>query len=207
MSDIANLSEGNRCLRLEGTSWILGRQAPADLIFNYPQVSRLHARLERREGGYFITDLESRYGTFCAGKEVGQEPVRVRDGNELVLGGAVKIMFSDPGETKGGMRVGRLTGLWLDESTADIWVDGRMLSPPLSSAQYSLLSLLQRREGSFFSRDEVCAALWPDQCRDGVSEEALDALIKRVRSRLREIGGEACLEVRRGRGLRLVSPD
>ena len=193
-------------LRLEGTTWVLGRQEPADLIFNYPQISRLHARLERREGGYFLIDLGSRFGTFCAGREVGEEPVRVRDGNELVLGGALKLIFSDPGETRGGMRVGRLTGLWLDETTGDVWVDGNMLAPPPSAAQYALLALLQQREGTFFSRDEVCAALWPDQCRDGVSEEALDALIKRTRSRLREIKGDTCLEVRRGRGLRLVPP-
>ena len=71
-----------------------------------------------------------------------------------------------------------------------------------AAAQLVLLKLLESRPGSFVSREELVAAVWPDSSVDGVSEEAVDGLIKRLRGRLREAGRDP-IEVRRGMGLRL----
>lgn len=198
----AYLQDGERVIPLIGPDVILGRQAPAQLIFSYPQISRSHLRLLRTEKGYTVVDLESRFGTFLNGQPVGADPKRIQDGDELVLGGVLSLRFRDPSQTQGGRRIGRLKGVWVDPESQDVWLDGHHLSPPLSAAQLVLLKLLESRPGSFVSREELVAAVWPDSSVDGVSEEAVDGLIKRLRGRLREAGRDP-IEVRRGMGLRL----
>lgn len=198
----AYLQEGDRAILLPAADVVVGRQAPAQLVFSYPQISRSHLRLRRTEKGYTVTDLESRFGTFLNGRVVGAEPERLQDGDELVLGGVLSLRFRDPSQTQGGQRVGRLKGIWIDPQSQDVWLDGQRISPPLSAAQLTLLKLLEGQQGSFLSRDELVAGVWPDSSVDGVSEEAVDGLIKRVRARLREAGRDL-IEVRRGVGLRL----
>ena len=54
------------------------------------------------------------------------------------------------------------------------------------------------------SRDELVAHVWPDAHAEGVSEEALDALVRRVRERIVQAGGErAYIVTLRGQGFRL----
>jgi DNA-binding winged helix-turn-helix (wHTH) protein len=96
-------------------------------------------------------------------------------------------------------------GIWLDTATQDTWVDGQRLDPKLSLAQFVMLQTLVARADQICSRDEIVAAVWPD-ITDGVSDEALDALVKRVRARLAEVpGGQAYLMTLRSRGLLVVS--
>jgi DNA-binding winged helix-turn-helix (wHTH) protein len=91
-------------------------------------------------------------------------------------------------------------------ATQDVWVDGQRLSPLLSPAQFSLLKVLVERIDQLCSRSDLVAAVWPD-ASDGISDEALDALIKRVRARLAEApNGQRYLMTLRGRGLILHSP-
>jgi hypothetical protein len=184
VSESAFLLDGAEVHPLLAAEVVVGRESPADLRFAYPQVSRRHARLARSENGYTVCDLSSRFGTFLNGKPVGQAPMALKDGDELVLGGALSLRFHDPAETRGGQRVGRIKGVWIDPETSEVWVDGKHVSPALSAAQLVL-------------------AVWPDAQLEGVSEEAIDGLIKRLRGRLREAGQDP-IEVRRGRGLRLV---
>lgn len=203
--DCATLQEGDTYHPLVGTAWILGRRAPADVLLPYPEVSRQHARVEWREGGYWLSDLGSRFGTFYDGRPVEADPVRLADGREIVLGGAVSLRFHDPAETRDGQRVGRLTGVWLE--AGHTWVDGRRLDPDLSPAQYGLLSLLVAREGEYCSRTQLGAAAFPEQRAEGVSEDAIDGLVKRIRARFREVTPTEWLEALRGRGLRLRRPE
>ena len=200
-SEPAYLTEGEHVFPISHTETLIGRQAPAQLRFSNPQVSRQHLRLTRTSRGYVVADLASRFGTFLNGRPVtGEQPIQ--DGDELVLGGVLSLRFRDPSQTQGGRRVGRLKGVWIDADSADVWLDGQLLSPPLSAAQLALLKLLESRPGAFVSREEMVAAVWPDSALEGVSEEAVDGLIKRVRGRLREAGRDP-IEVRRGHGLRL----
>lgn len=203
MSESAFLLEGEEVHPLLSPEVVVGRELPADLRFSYPQVSRRHALLARSENGYTVADLASRFGTFLNGKPVGETPVALKDGDELVLGGALSLRFHDPAETRGGQRVGRIKGVWIDPESDEVWVDGKHLSPALSAAQLVLLKLLDGKPGVFVTREEIVSAVWPDAQIEGVSEEAIDGLIKRLRGRLREAGQDP-IEVRRGRGLRLV---
>ncbi|MCU0494908.1 MAG: FHA domain-containing protein [Chloroflexaceae bacterium] len=187
---------------------VLGRQPPADILLPFPAVSRQHARLVRQGRGYLLSDLESRNGTFLNGQPVGGEPQRLNHGDSIVLGGSVTLHFHDPGATVEAPRLGRLSGIWLDEGTRAAYVDGRMVEPALSAAQFALLRLLCQREGEVVRRDEIIAAVWPDEHPGGISEEAVDGLIKRLRARLRETQPAAdYLQAVRGIGLKLVQPE
>ncbi len=198
-------SEG-RQWRLEAERYLIGREAPCELLFPLPRLSRQHALLTRLERSYYLGDLHSRNGTFVNGQAITTEAVRLKDGDQIVLGGVLALAYHDPGETVEGPRLGRLRGVWLDPEARAVWVDARPVTPALSAAQFALLQLLYQAPGRVFSRAEVIAAVWPGVDPAGVSEEAVDGLIKRTRARLRETAADY-VEVLRGQGLRLSQPE
>lgn len=70
---------------LKGSHWLIGkRRSEVDICLEKPTVSRLHARIYRREETYFIEDLNSRNGTLLEGHmlECGQPEILV-DGAEI----------------------------------------------------------------------------------------------------------------------------
>jgi DNA-binding response OmpR family regulator len=199
---MAHLLLAGQSFFLERERSVLGRSQPADIVLPFAQVSRRHAEIIRSDNTFRIIDLGSRNGTFLDGREVGQQPEELRDGSQLVLGGAVELLFVDPAETAQGRRVGRLRGVWL--AGAEVWVNGHLLDPPLSAHQRRLLELLSENAGDFVAREAVALGVWPDAQAAGLSEEALDGLVKRLRARLKEApGGAELVEVRRGYGFRL----
>lgn len=194
--------------QLEKDDAVIGREAPADLIIALPRISRRHARMVRSERGYTICDLDSRNGTFVNGSAISNVPVLLKDGDQLVLGGTIELRFHCQHETVQGPRIGRLNGVWLDETTREVWLDGKRVDPPLSAAQLTLLALLYRCAGQVVPRAQIVAAVWPDSNPAGVGEEAVDGMIKRLRARLRAAQPDReYLEVLRGHGLRLIQPE
>jgi len=195
--------------RLDQDSFTIGREAPADLILPLARLSRQHARLTQVQRVYQLIDLNSRNGTFVNGQPLSaDQPHRLKDGDEIVLAGLITFTFHDSGETVDGPRLGRLRGLWVDETAREVWVDARKVNPPLSAAQLTLLNLLYQAPGQVITRAHIIAAVWPEVVDPaGVSEEAVDGLIKRLRARLRETQPEHdYIEVLRGHGLRLTTP-
>ena len=63
---------------------INGRHHGCDVVVDEPTVSRRHARLIFRDGGWIIQDLESTNGTLLNGRRVGR--CRLRPGDQLALG-------------------------------------------------------------------------------------------------------------------------
>jgi DNA-binding response OmpR family regulator len=64
--------------------------------------------------------------------------------------------------------------------------------------------MLAEQPGKVYSRAEVIAAAWPGQAAEGVSDDAIDALVRRLRQRLAEIEPEHDFVVTvRGYGFRL----
>ena len=192
---------------LTAEEFIIGRKAPADLVVDMPRVSRQHASISRTPKGYFLRDLESTNGTFLNGEAVVDIPRRLNGGDEIVIAGIGQLTFEDPDETLQGPVIGRFEGIWLNATTREVWVEGHPIQLALSPAQFTLLETLFQREGDILSRERVIAAVWPDSDPSGVSREALNGLIKRLRSRLRENPTQRdYLEVLRGHGLRLQKP-
>jgi DNA-binding response OmpR family regulator len=63
---------------------------------------------------------------------------------------------------------------------------------------------LYEPSGQVRSRDEIVDAVWSETEREGVSEQAIDALVRRLRERLAEIAPDGLYVVTvRGHGFRL----
>jgi DNA-binding response OmpR family regulator len=128
----------------------------------------------------------------------------LRDGDEIQIAYCCKLAFVAAEATAPVIHEGQTQGLRMDLESKRIWVAGKELSPPLSLAQYRLLELLYTEPGRVYSRDEVVEAVWPEDDREGISEQAIDALARRLRERLAELDPRTpyVLTVR-GHGFRL----
>jgi len=94
--------------------------------------------------------------------------------------------------------------LRLDMAARKVFVDGRELLPPLSRDQFRLLAYIYERVGQVCSRDEIAKYVWPGAELSGISEEAIDSLVHRLRERLRQSGSAwGVITTVRGQGFRL----
>jgi len=173
---------------LEEKEIIVGRSIDCDIVLPDRQVSRHHARIRWDGEGYIVEDMGSKNGTFVNGQEL-TEPRRLEDGDEIQIALRFKLAFVDTGATA------PLTfdvapsqvGLRINKETHQVWIGEQELDPPLSLAQYRLLQLLVDARGSVVGRERVINAVWPDVVEEGVSEQAIDALVRRLRERLAEL--------------------
>ena len=192
---------------LEKDIFLIGRDESADLGMATHSISRRHAAIRKLDGVWYLVDLGSRNGTFLNGQPVYAQPQRLRDGSAIVLGGEITLYFHDPRETAESAPIGSLKGVWINPKSKEVWMDARFVDPPLSASQYALLERLYRTPGEVVTRSEIITAIWPESDPQGVSNEAIDGLIKRLRVRLREAQPEReYIEVLRGHGLRLIVP-
>ncbi len=190
-------------VELEADRVLLGRAEACDIVLAGQLISRRHACIKRADHSYILEDLGSHNGTTVNGQRlIGAQALH--DGDCIELGGIRRLFFAD-GDATSTRPLPPTTGLWLDEAAQDVWIDGQRISPQLSPAQFHLLQLLAAHTGRICSRSEIVAAIWPDAA-GGVSEDAVDGLIKRLRARLGEIpNGDRYVQNVRGRGLILPS--
>jgi hypothetical protein len=164
----------------------LGRWQDNDIVIDDRWVSRHHARIRHQDDQYLVEDLGSKNGTQVNGQRI-TEPTRLADGDELQITPLVKLVFVDYGSTAPLPTNKQAPKLQLTQGTRQVRVLGQLLIPPLSHAQFTFLALLQEQPGKVYSRDEIITAVWPEAQAEGVSDEAIDALVRRVRLRIREI--------------------
>jgi hypothetical protein len=62
----------------------IGREPPADLVFQIPTISKKHFSIKRGEAGFVVEDMRSTNGTYLNGLPV-HEAMPLRDGDELVV--------------------------------------------------------------------------------------------------------------------------
>jgi DNA-binding winged helix-turn-helix (wHTH) protein len=179
--------KGRWALTQQATS--IGRWADNDVVVDDRWVSRYHARICRQDEQYVIEDLDSRNGTFVNGRRIA-EPTVLADGDELQVTPLITLTFVGYGSTAPLPAEVQPSKLVLDVEARQVRVGGRLLSPPLSHAQFVFLALLAEQAGRVYSRDELIASVWPDDQAEGISDEAIDALVRRVRLRLRELDPE-----------------
>jgi predicted component of type VI protein secretion system len=199
---VEGFSPGKRVF-LEKASLVIGRDETCDLVIQDRQVSRQHATISLEDDGYIIRDLGSKNGTFINGQSL-EIPHLLQDGDEIQIAYCCKLAFVGAEATAPVILEGQAQGLRMDLESKRIWVAGKELSPPLSLAQYRLLEMLYKEPGRVYSRDEVVEAVWPEDDREGISEQAIDALARRLRERLAELDPSTpyVLTVR-GHGFRL----
>jgi hypothetical protein len=151
---------------------------------------------------YFLEDAGSKNGVFVNGQLVA-DPRPLEDGDRIQVAPGLELTFVDSEAT--APLPGRLgPSLSLDRGERRVMIGGRKLVPPLSAAQYDFLALLAEEPGRVYSRQEIIAAVWSGAAPEGVSDDAIDALVRRLRHRLAELDPEHEYVVTvRGYGFRL----
>lgn len=188
---------------MEGDVFTIGRAADCHLVIAERQISRYHTRIEHDKDGYLLRDLGSKNGTFINGERVRGQPCRLRDGDEIALATIVQMGFIAGDATLPLDENTPISGrLNVDEATRRVSFGRKELDPPLSPAQFTLLVLMIQSAGRVVTRQDVVSSVWPDAA-GGVTDQAVDALIYRLRERLAEINPDHNYVVTvRGHGFR-----
>lgn len=202
---------------MRGQQWVMhddvlviGRGAECNIVIPERSVSREHLRISRDGARFIIQDLESKNGTHLNGTPLTGAS-ELEDGDEIQVALSVKLRFIGSEATvplsldavpeSGG-------GLVLDPNSHQVTINGKRLDPPLSLYQYRLLELLYEKRGGICTRDEVVRIVWPDAQEEGVSEQAIDALVRRLRDRLAELDvSNQFIATVRGHGFRMIQPE
>lgn len=202
------VSEGE----LAGQRWtlandemLIGRGNDADIVLPERQVSRYHLKILYRDGRYLLEDLDSKNGTFLNGQQV-KGIVPMQDGDEIQIALCVRLLFVGTDATvplSFDLAKTESAGMVLEENKRTVSIKGRELDPPLSLAQFRLLEMLYEANGSVRGRDDIIEAVWPGTGGLGVSEQAIDALVRRLRDRLAELDDHNYIVTVRGHGFRL----
>jgi pSer/pThr/pTyr-binding forkhead associated (FHA) protein len=195
---------------------VLGRDDGCDIVIPVRQISRQHVRILLEGGACVIEDMRSKNGTWVNGYRLtGMR--QLEDGDEIRIAKDIRLRFVGSGATAPSTtRVlpdvipsGAMTGLRmrLDPESREVVIRDEQVDPPLSLPQYRLLEILFASQGGVCSRSDVMDAVWPDAMGQGVSEQAIDALVRRLRDRLAEFDSEHQYIVTvRGHGFRLDNP-
>lgn len=204
---------------LNGQRWMLrinttvGRDVTCEIMIPDRQVSRRHATFTPSPKGIVLEDLGSKNGTHVNG-QVLENSVILKDGDIVQIAFAQQFTFlsSDatlpleyPAEIKSSVEApGQLK---LEKRSRQVWVKGEEIIPPLSVSQFQLLEILFENQGKVVSRKEIIEKIWGEENAIEVSEQALDALVRRLRDRLASLDRHSSyITTVRGHGLRLDNP-
>ncbi|MGE5223373.1 MAG: FHA domain-containing protein [Omnitrophica WOR_2 bacterium] len=206
---------------LSGHRWsiadtlLLGREENCDIVIPSRQVSRSHARIRLTGEGVLLEDLGSKNGTHRNGLMIS-DPVILQDGDVIQIALAQQFVYLssdatmplEPIPEEGAMSQTHKYLLHLDKRSRRVWIGDKEVLPPLSVSQYGLLELLYERQGRVVERSELIANVWEEEDAVGVSEQALDALVRRLRDRLASVdSAHNYIVTVRGHGLRLDNPE
>jgi len=198
---------------LDGHRWslssptVIGRDVNCDIVIDDRQVSRFHVRITPTSEGILMEDLGSKNGTLCNGNPV-INPVGLQDGDTIQVSLIQQFIFftSDATVPLSKAQEEELS-LKLDIRSRRVWVLNQQIVPSLSALQFHLLKCLFERSGQVVSRQELISWAWGEDQSAGVSDQALDALIRRLRDRIAEIDPDQTYIVTvRGHGIRLDNP-
>jgi adenylate cyclase len=139
-------STGRRFPLGEGQSWAIGRGDGCAVLLDSRSVSRLHALVQRKDGGDLaLVDLGSRNGSFVNGVRVSF-PVVLRDHDRLVFGDQ-ELIFRNPAPSESSlaaapvdMRDEPTTALHTHSLATIMVVDIRDFTPLARTLTESLLS-------------------------------------------------------------------
>ena len=182
---------------LKGDNWVIdkelmvGRDMDCDITISDRQVSRFHAKLEAiTDRQVRIVDLDSKNGTYVNGERIKGSYV-LEDGDAIKIALIQELVFTSSDATLPlDIRIiqpeSKTQKLFIDKKARRIWIGEKELIPPLSVPQYKLLSILYQSESTAVSREKIVRAVWSEDEAVGVTEQALDALVRRLRTRLLE---------------------
>jgi len=195
-------------------SLIIGRTDDCEIAITNRQISRYHAQFTRLGEEVILVDLDSKNGTFLNGQRI-QEPVRLEDGDVIQIALAQKFIFLskdatiplDYSEFDGKPISLGSRRMRIDADARRVWVNNNEVTPPLSALQFSLLTFLCEHAGQVLSRDVLINQVWGETEAPGVTDQALDALMGRLRAHLSKADPDhEYVATIRGQGFRLDNP-
>ena len=201
---------------LDGQRWlirkvlVIGRDDTCDIVIPDRQISRRHAKVSNTSEGVHVEDLGSKNGTYFNNKRLLSRQ-KLEDGDAIQIGLVQTFSFLSSDAT---LPLDDLPfssepakALRLDMGAHRVWINDVELEPSLSLSQFTLLQALYVKQGEVVSRAEVINAVW-QEAPEWVSEQALDALVRRLRERLAQVDETHDYIVTvRGHGLRLDNPE
>jgi len=198
---------------LKGQRWMLnrpllvGRETTCEIVVPDRMVSRFHARITPMSEGIMLEDLDSKNGTHRNGNPVvGQ--VFLQDGDTVQIALAQQFLFliSDATVPLTGEE-DRPRKLQLEMRSRRVWVNDQLIDPPLSALQFHVLRVLYENQAQVVDRHQLIVNAWGEDQAVGVSDQALDALLRRLRDRIAEIDpAHPYIVTLRGHGIRLENP-
>jgi len=205
--------------QFDGQRWIIkdtlviGRDEECDIVIPSQQVSRFHAKLTLTEQGVILEDLGSKNGSYHNGQLITaptllkeEDVFQISLAQQFTLLNAdvtlpVKISAEDD---KHFFEAKEKPHLRLDKRSHKVWVGDKEIKPPLSLLQFKLLEILYQNYGKVVPRRDIIAYVWGEENIAGVTEQALDALVRRLRERIMEIDpNHSYITTVRGHGLML----
>ena len=198
---------------LKGQRWtinkslVIGRDVSCEIIVADRMVSRYHARISPKKNGVLLEDLGSKNGTHCNGVPIAEE-INLKDGDVLQIALAQQFLFVTSDATMPLQESGNQNGkLQLDVKSRRVWVNETLVDPPLSALQFHILQILYENQGQVIARQRLISEAWGEEQAIGVSDQALDALLRRLRDRIAEIDSTHHFIVTlRGHGIKLDNP-
>lgn len=182
----------------------IGRSRECDLIFPARDISRRHAQIYWDGDVYRLEDLGSINGTHVNDSKCEATQI-LQNGDEIRLGEEVTVFFIDDESTEPLLSATTERGLIIDHTSRTLLINGQPLVKPLSPSQYRLVDLLYNANEQIVSRQEIVETVWADEAYDGVSEQAIDALARRIRLQIAEVDSDNdYLQTIRGHGFRLL---
>ena len=204
---------------LNGQRWmvrdsiVVGRDVGCDVMIPSRQVSRNHARLVFDGDSTSIEDLGSKNGTHLNGETLSAIKT-LKDGDVIQIAFAQQFIFLSSDATM-PLEMGEMEAmtpekeglLKLEKGSRQVWIGEQELLPPLSASQFQLLEMLYENQDRVISRKDIIAEIWGADNAVEVSEQALDALVRRLRDRLAAVEpSHPFIVTIRGHGLRLDNP-
>ena len=118
-----------------------------------------------------------------------KSPTKLNDGDEIKIALVQEFLFvsSDatlPLEQRDQIEAPASRNLFIEQKARRVWLGEREITPPLSVSQYKLLNFLYENESNVVTREQIVNAVWGEAESIGVTEQAIDALVRRLRSRL-----------------------
>jgi len=198
---------------LKGDRWVLnkiltiGRDVTCEVVIPDRQVSRFHARLTPTTSGIVLEDLGSKNGVHRNGTPV-VEKVTLHDGDTLQIALAQQFLYLTSDATVPLSDFEEVSGiLQLDMRSRSVRVNKHVIDPPLSALQFHVLKVLSDHQGQVVDRLQLVSEVWGDDEAVGVSDQALDALLRRLRDRIAAIDPvHTYIVTIRGHGIRLDNP-
>ena len=171
---------------LSKESMLIGRSAERrhyESMIVLPAASTLNCTASTMPTGCTIWKARTVFSSM-AGRIASGATAWLEDGDELQFA-STRFRFHDPSATITAPFLEALpeTGIRVEPATRQVFINGKVLVPPLSVKQFDLLWYLYQNRGRVVSKDELANQIWAEASGD-VFDASIDRMVSRVRNRI-----------------------